>query len=119
MARGIEGNEIGTQKKKAAPPSTQKSGQKQASIAGFFQKRPGPAPPSVTPAKRQSDASETEFASKPPRSSADLTPAASRVIGDASSPQTAPERSQQSSVDDGRDKENGMFIIATQISARD
>ncbi|KAK5163093.1 DNA mismatch repair protein msh6 [Saxophila tyrrhenica] len=103
MARGIEGNEMGTAKRKTSTPSTQKSGTKQQGIASFFQKR---TPSSVTPAKRPSDASETATASKPPRSSADITPAASSVVGDASSPQTAPVRSQQSSVDDQTNKEN-------------
>jgi DNA mismatch repair protein MSH6 len=101
MARGIEGNEIGTQKKKAATPSTQKPAPKQQSIAGFFQKRLVPtAITSVTPAKRSSDAGQAEDASRAPRSSADITPV-------ASSPPTVTITSQQSSVDDGRDKENG------------
>jgi DNA mismatch repair protein MSH6 len=99
MARGIEGNEIGTQKKKPAPLSTQKSGGKQQSIAGFFQKKSSPAVPAVTPAKRPSDASESAIASKLPRSSADITPA-------ASSPPAIP--SQQSSIDNGKNKENGI-----------
>lgn len=102
MARGIEGNEIGTQKKKTSTPSTQTSGPKQQSIAGFFQKRSfAGAAPSVTPAKRPSEAGQDEDASKAPRSSADITPA-------ASSPPTAIGLSQQSSVDQGRDKENGV-----------
>ncbi len=114
MARGIEGNEMGVQKKKTGTSSTPKPGPKQQGIAGFFQKRTGPAPPSATPAKRPSDASESNTVSIPPRSSADITPAVSSAVGDASSPATAPVRSQQSSLDDGRDKENGTSITIGQ-----
>ena len=110
MARGIEGNEISTQRKKTSTPSTSKPGPQQRGIAAFFQKKSGPAPSSVTPVKRLSDGDDTNIASKAPRSSADLTPLPSSAGPASSSPQTRPAASQQSSVEDGRDKENGVYI---------
>ena len=110
MARGIEGNEIGTQRaapKKTGSSSTPKSGPKQSGIASFFQKRPGAVPSDVTPAKRPSDTNGANNASKAPRSSADLTPAPSSGAVASSSPPVAPDPSQQSSIADGHNKENG------------
>ena len=113
MARGIEGNEIGTPRpppKKTGSTSTQKPGPKQQSIAGFFSKKPAvattSAPSIVTPAKRSSPSNGSNNALKPPRSSADLTLAPSSVPA-SSSPHTAPGASQQSSVNEGLNKENG------------
>ncbi|KAF2212463.1 hypothetical protein CERZMDRAFT_41610 [Cercospora zeae-maydis SCOH1-5] len=84
-----------------APPSLMKSTSsasstgkgKQQSIAGFFQKRSAPAPSASTPAKRSADASVPKSVE------------GSSTVGPASSPRTAP-RASQSSVIDGRDKEN-------------
>ena len=107
MARGIEGNEISTQKKRTGVSSTPKPGPKQLGIAGFFQKKPpGATPSSVTPAKRPSDGDIQT--SKAPSSSPGLTPAATNGALASSSPFTAPHASQHSSVKDERDKENGM-----------
>lgn len=109
MARGIEGNEIGTQKaKKLESSSSQKSATKQQSIAGFFQRRPGPSPSAVTPAKRHSDANDATDASKVPI----ITPARSSEPA-SSSPPIASRASQQSSVNDGKDKENGASLSMT------
>ena len=109
MARGIEGNEIAEQKAKKTPGlSTQKSDPKQRNIASFFQKKavPAPAPTAVTPLKRASDANDAEVTSKPTRSDANITPAPA-----SSSPLTLLRGSQQSSVQDGLDKENGTAMI--------
>lgn len=107
MARGIEGNEIAEPKaKKPESSSIQKSGPKQQSIASFFQKKSGPLPIAVTPAKRASDVNDTYNASKDSRPDANVTPASSTALA-SSSPQTALRSSQQSSVNDERDKENG------------
>lgn len=111
MARGIEGNEIGEPKaKKPGSSSTEKPASKQQSIASFFQKRQGPSPSAVTPAKRASDALDTNDASKSSRSDANITPGSSSAPT-SSIPQTAFRGSQQSSIDDGRDKENGMDTL--------
>ncbi|KAI5370925.1 Putative DNA mismatch repair protein MutS, core [Septoria linicola] len=97
MVRGTQ-NEASTPR---PPPTLKKSTStassagkgKQQSIAGFFQKRTAPAPPSTTPAKRVADAHVTKSAE------------ASSTIGPRSSPRTAPGASQSSAID-GRDKEN-------------
>ncbi|KAK3711686.1 DNA mismatch repair protein msh6 [Vermiconidia calcicola] len=102
MARGIEGNEISTQRKKSATPSTQKTTGKQQSIAGFFQKKATPAPNTVTPAKRLSEANDSKDASL---LSVEATAVPTSGVLASSSPRTAPGPSQQSS-DDGRNKEN-------------
>lgn len=108
MARGIEGNEVGTAKKKA-PPSTQKSSSgKQQSIAGFFQKRTGPAAPkTVTPAKRPSEPNGADSTSKATRSSPDL-PVSAGAAPSSSSPPAPTHSSPQNSIDAGKNKENGM-----------
>lgn len=108
MARGIEGNEISTQKKKTGVSSTPSTGPKQLGIAGFFQRKPAAAPSSVTPAKRPSDEA-IETSSKAASSSPGLTPAPSNGAPASSSPFTAPRASQHSSVKDNLDKENGMI----------
>ncbi|TKA76760.1 hypothetical protein B0A55_03635, partial [Friedmanniomyces simplex] len=111
MARGIEGNEIATPRapsksKTGSSSATQSSrGPKQSSIAGFFQKRPAASSSSITPAKRALDNGQSG-ASKPPKSTADLTPAPSSGAIASSSPPAAPGPSQDSSVADGRNKEN-------------
>lgn len=108
MARGIEGNEIGTAKKKAPTLSTQKSSGKQQSIAGFFQKRAAAAPSNaVTPAKRSSETNGTSSTLKPPQSSPDL-PASLAAAPSSSSPLAVPGGSSQSSIGAGKNKENGM-----------
>jgi hypothetical protein len=109
MARGIEGNEISTQKKKTGVSSTPKPGPKQLGIAGFFQRKPSAVASSVTPAKRPSDGDIKT--SKAPSSSPGLTPALSNGAPASSSPFTAPPASQHSSVKDERDKENGMMHL--------
>ena len=116
MARGIEGNEIATprpQAKKTGSSSSTQKGPKQSSIAGFFQKRPAGTPTTVTPAKRtSSNGPSTAF--KPPRSSADLTPAPSSAAVASSSPPAAPGASQNISATEGRgNKENGTLPVAT------
>ena len=103
MARGIEGNEISTQKKKMDSSSTPKPNSKQQGIAAFFKKKQGPVPTIVTPAKLLSDADDAKNASKASRSSPVNSSGPT-----SSSPLPQPTASQQSSVDDGRDKENGM-----------
>lgn len=113
MARGIEGNEIAEKNaKKSVPTSTQKSGQKQQTIANFFQKRQAAAPNAVTPAKRPSDASDALDASKQSRAKEDSAPA-------SSSPLVALRSSQHSSVNDGRDKENGKLELTESTYAAD
>lgn len=109
MARGIEGNEIASQKKKTATSSTPKPGPKQLGIAGFFQRKSDPATSSITPAKRSSDGDGKVNVQKAASSSPVPTPALSNGVPASSSPFTAPRVSQQSSIDDGRDKENGMW----------
>lgn len=114
MARGIEGNEIATPRatlKKTGSSQSAKSGPKQQSIAGFFAKRPAAGPSNVTPAKRAGDSNGAETASKAPRSSADITPVPSSIPAH-SSPQTIPGASQQSSVTEGRNKENGAWHLS-------
>ena len=111
MARGIEGNEISTQKKKTGVSSTPKPGPKQLGIAGFFQRKPGATSSSVTPAKRPSDGDVQT--SKAPSSSPGLAPAPANGAPASSSPFTAPPASQRSSVKDERDKENGMMQSTT------
>ena len=109
MARGIEGNEIATPRatlKKSSSSQSSKAGPKQQSIAGFFQRRPESTSSTVTPAKRPSDATASADAPKSSKAISGLTPAPSSVAA-SSSPQTAPGDSQQSSVVDTRDKENG------------
>ena len=108
MARGIEGNEISTQKKKTGSSSTPKPGRKQLGIAGFFQRKSAPTPSSVTPAKRTSDGDNAVESKKAACSSPAPTPALSSTAPASSSPFTAPRASQHSSVEEGRDKENGM-----------
>lgn len=87
----------------ATPRATLKkstsSSQKQQSIAGFFKKQAGPAPQSSTPAKRASDTNvpKVEHTSSSP-------------AAPGSSPRTAPGASQQSSVIDPRNKENGVYF---------
>ncbi|KAF2486648.1 muts domain V-domain-containing protein [Neohortaea acidophila] len=104
MARGIEGNEMGTQKPKKTPSfSSQKSATKQQSIAGFFRKTTGSTPSSVTPAKRLSDASEATNASK----TQDITPVPSSQL--VSSSPIASRASHLSTANAGRDKENGTL----------
>ena len=107
MARGIEGNEIATQKKKTGTSSTSKPGPKQLGIAGFFQRKSDPTS-SITPAKRSSDGDKKVDVAKATSSSPAPTPALSNGVPASSSPFTAPRASQHSSVDDGRDKENVM-----------
>ena len=101
MARGIEGNEIATPRPapKKTGSSSQKPGPKQQTLAGFFKRTPG-----TTPAKRPTPDDATPTA---PRSNADITPATSSLPPASSSPQSRPGASQQSSVIDGRNKENG------------
>ncbi|KAK3675270.1 DNA mismatch repair protein msh6 [Recurvomyces mirabilis] len=102
MVRGIEGNEMATPRTslKKATSSQSSKGPKQQSIAGFFAKRPAGQSNATTPAKR-----DITGVVKPPRSSADLTPAPSSGIAASSSPPAAPGPS-QSSLGDGRNKEN-------------
>ena len=108
MARGIEGNEISTQKKTTGSSSTPKPRPKQLGIAGFFLRKSDPTPSSVTPAKRTSDGDNAVDSKKAASSSPLPTPALSNTAPASSSPVTAPRASQHSSVEDGRDKENGM-----------
>lgn len=91
--------------KKPSALNTQKSDPKQRNIASFFQKKAVPAPTLVTPAKRSSDASDAEGTSRSTRTNAIATPAPP-----SSSPLTLLKSSQQSSVANGLDKENGMDI---------
>ncbi|KAK0271791.1 DNA mismatch repair protein msh6 [Friedmanniomyces endolithicus] len=111
MARGIEGNEIATPrpppKGKTGSSSAMQSskGGKQSSIAGFFQKRSAAQADSVTPAKRSLDHGLPNTL-KPAKSTADLTPAPSSGAIASSSPPVAPSPSQDSSIADGRNKEN-------------
>lgn len=105
MARGIEGNEISTQKKKTGSSSTPKPGPKQLGIAGFFQRKSAPAPSSVTPAKRDSDGIDAIESKKAASSSPAPTPGLSNTAPASSSPFTAPRASQRNSVEG--DKENG------------
>lgn len=101
MARGIEGNEIATPRTapKKTGGSTQKSGAKQQSIAGFFKRTPGPAPslPSKTPS----------FNAALKESSTDATPVPSISHALSSSPQPPLESSQPGPATNGRNKENG------------
>ncbi|KAH9822948.1 Component of the post-replicative DNA mismatch repair system (MMR) [Teratosphaeria destructans] len=113
MARGIEGNEIATPKPptlKKTGSSQSKSGPKQQSIAGFFQKRSNPPASSlsssVTPAKRTADTNGASSTSKPPPSTADITPAPSSGAAMSSSPTAALGASQLGSVASGVGKEN-------------
>lgn len=108
MARGIESNEIATQKKKTGSSSTPKPGPKQLGIAGFFARKSAPTPSSVTPAKRTSDGDNVVESKKAASSSPAPTPGLSNTAPASSSPFTAPRASQHSSVEDGRDKENGI-----------
>lgn len=111
MARGIEGNEIATPR--AAPKktggSTQKSGSKQQSIAGFFKRTPGPAPSSIA---SQPKPPSFNTALKEPPSSADATPVPSSLPVQSSSPQPEPESSQPGPVNVSRNKENGELCNA-------
>jgi hypothetical protein len=113
MARGIEGNEISSQKKKTGTSSTSKQGPKQLGIAGFFQRKSDPATSSITPAKRSSDGDSKvnvkKATSSSPVPAPTHTPALSNGVPASSSPFTAPRASQHSSMDDGRDKENGLW----------
>jgi hypothetical protein len=108
MARGIEGNEIASQKKTAGTSGTPKPGPKQLGIAGFFQRKSDPAASSITPAKRSLDGDNNVNVKKAASASPAPTPALSNGAPASSSPFTAPRASQHSSVDDGRDKENGI-----------
>ena len=112
MARGIEGNEISTQRKKSTTPGTQKSGAKQQGIAAFFQKKAAPSTSTVTPAKRLSEERDAKDASKAPRSSA------SEVLT-SSSPPRVPGASQGSSIDGERNKENGTTSTLDTNEIRD
>jgi len=123
MARGIEGNEIATPRpppkgKTGSSSTTQSSkGGKQSSIAGFFQKRSAAQADSITPAKRPLDHGlPNPF--KPPKSTADLTPAPSSGAVASSSPPAAPGPSQDSSIADGRNKENGACQPLMELSRR-
>ena len=101
MARGTEGKETATPRappKKTGSSQTPKSGPRQQSIAGFFQKR---APTSVTPAKRTSDFGVDKTPATQPSSSAAAPP---------SSQLTALPASQQSSKTGDKNKENGTFL---------
>lgn len=106
MARGSNANGDSTPRngsQKAAPASSAKTTHKQQSIAGFFQKRPLPAASVSTPAKRPAGDSPAVNGT---RKNLD----ASSAI--ASSPHTAPDASQQSSVGSGRNKENGEHYVS-------
>jgi len=121
MARGIEGNEIATPRatlKKTASSQSSKPGPKQQSIAGFFQKRTAPASSAITPAKRRSETEASPDASATPKPATDLAPASSSAGPASSSPQTALGASQQSSVANERNKENGKVPSSTCASAR-
>lgn len=109
MARGIESNEIGSQKRKVPTLSTQKSSSKQQSIAGFFQKRSdsGSKASTVTPAKRPSEPIAEKNGLQAPRSSSEL-PASAGAASSSSSPVKDSQTSTRSSVGNGKDKENGM-----------
>lgn len=99
MARAKEES---ASKKTSTPSSSAKPGHKQQSIAGFFKKQPAATPSSATPAKRLLDSK----ASKPASDIGD----ASSIL--ASSPPTAAGASPQSSVIEGRGKENGEpFVV--------
>jgi len=112
MARGIEGNEIGSQKKKPPTLTTQKSSGKQQSIAGFFAKRSDSASKTntVTPAKRPSGEDSKSSALKPLQSSPEL-PASAGAAPRSSSPLKASQSSSRSSVNQGKDKENGTTAM--------
>ena len=106
MARGIEGNEIATPR--AAPKktggSTQKSGGKQQSIAGFFKRTPGPAPSSLG---AQPKAPSFNTALREQESSTNSTPVPSSLPPPSSSPHPTLDSSQPESATNGRNKENG------------
>ncbi|KAF2161698.1 hypothetical protein M409DRAFT_27757 [Zasmidium cellare ATCC 36951] len=93
MARAKEES---ASKKTSTPSSSAKPGPKQQSIAGFFKKQPAATPSSATPAKRLLDSKASNLAS-------DIGDASSIL---ASSPPTAAGASAQSSVIEGRGKEN-------------
>jgi hypothetical protein len=106
MARGIEGNEIATPRTapKKTGGSTQKSGAKQQSIAGFFKRTPGPAPSGLA---SQPKPPSFNTALKEPPSSADATPVPSSLPVPSSSPQPMLDSSQSGPTNLSRNKENG------------
>ena len=106
MARGIEGNEIATPRTapKKTGGSTQKSGGKQQSIAGFFKRTPGPAPSSLA---AQVKAPSFNTVLKEQESSTNSTPVPSSLPAPSSSPHPALDSSQPESASNGRNKENG------------
>jgi len=106
MARGIEGNEIATPRTapKKTGGSTQKSGAKQQSIAGFFKRTPGPAPSSLG---SQGKAPSFNTALKEQESSTNTTPVPSSLPAQSSSPHRALDSSQPEPANTGRNKENG------------
>jgi hypothetical protein len=106
MARGIEGNEIATPRTapKKTGGSTQKSGGKQQSIAGFFKRTPGPAPSSLA---THAKAPSFNTALKEQESSTTSTPVPSSLPPPSSSPHPALDSSQPESATNGRNKENG------------
>lgn len=106
MARGIEGNEIATPRTapKKTGGSTQKSGSKQQSIAGFFRRTPGPAPPSIAV---QPKVPSFNTALEKLESSENATPIPSSLPAPSSSPYPTLDSSQSGPVTTGRNKENG------------
>jgi DNA mismatch repair protein MSH6 len=108
MARGIEGNEIATPRvaPKKTGGSTQKSGAKQQSIAGFFKRTPGPAPSSLAV---HGKVPSFNTALKQQESNDDVTPVPSSLPAQSSSPPAALNSSQPGSMNTGRNKENGKI----------
>jgi hypothetical protein len=110
MARGIEGNEIATPRTapKKTGGSTQKSGGKQQSIAGFFKRTPGPAPSSLA---THAKAPSFNTALKEQESSTNSTPVPSSLPPPSSSPHPTLDSSQPESASNGRNKENSKSRI--------
>jgi DNA mismatch repair protein MSH6 len=108
MARGIEGNEIATPRvaPKKTGGSTQKSGAKQQSIAGFFKRTPGPAPSSLA---AHGKVPSFNTALKQQESNDNVTPVPSSLPAQSSSPHAALDSSQPGPVNTGRNKENGKI----------
>jgi DNA mismatch repair protein MSH6 len=108
MARGIEGNEIATPRTapKKTGGSTQKSGAKQQSIAGFFTRTPGPAPSKLAV---QGKTPSFNTVLKEQESSDNITPIPSSLPAQFSSPHPALESSQPGPANTGRNKENGKI----------
>lgn len=109
MARGIEGNEIATPRTapKKTGGSTQKSGSKQQSIAGFFKRTPGPAPSSLAV---QPKVPSFNTALEKQESSDNATPVPSSLPAPSSSPHPTLDSSQSGPVTTGRNKENGKIL---------